>query len=249
MNAVGSGLGATVAGSTIPAKVQASDPSKNNPDQKVVKRAKNYVVIQSEYEGDKKYIKIYTGGKREGEVVKMDNWSDGIGTQSIPEGVVETSEHVTREFSTCCPFFTSNDSLDPEPYNHRQNSFTLRLTEPADVIGKATLTETVSALAGYYLATNVYGFMASIGFGVIVSAAVSLGSGRNYTFSTHDDHYKVPFVCERPRIITGVANEYKAYPNDTVPASAGQEGEHMEDLQYQQLEWDGTVKFPDCRNC
>ena len=82
MNAVGSGLGATVAGSTIPAKRQASDPSKNNPDQKVVKRAKNYVVIQSEYEGDKKYIKIYTGGK---EKEKLSRWM--IGQMRLEHGV------------------------------------------------------------------------------------------------------------------------------------------------------------------
>jgi hypothetical protein len=117
------------------------------------------------------------------------------------------------------------------------------------VVGKATVTEAVTALASLYLPSNVYGVVATIGFGVIVGTAMTLGTGREYTISTHDDHYKPPLLCERPRTITGVANEYRAYPNNTVPASLGINGEHMGDLEYHSLQWDGTVEFPDCRNC
>lgn len=245
------GIGSTIGVSSVNALASGENQTVQNPEQRVVKETDTYTVIKSKYNGKIKYLRIFTSGDQKGRVEKLEQWSDSdTGTQSIPDGVVEKFNHVIRKFDTCCEFFYGKADT---PYDHRQNATALRLTKPADVIGKATLAETLSALAGLLLSTSVYGVLATIGFGVLVSAALSLGTGRNYTFSTHDDHYKVPLACEKPRVITGVANSFKAYPNETVPASLGRghvKGKHMGSMEYDlPISWDGEIKYPNCRNC
>ncbi|WP_255194213.1 hypothetical protein [Natronobeatus ordinarius] len=131
---------------------------------------------------------------------------DGIVESSST--VIEKQEEISRQIGSC-----DLDYCNEDGWPHYQEGVTLTLTEPADVIGKATLTEIIGGLVAIKKGVLLGGAV-----GVLVAAMLGLGTGRNWTISEYDrDGWLFP------RISAGVANSWDADPSShqTVIQSRG----------------------------
>lgn len=117
--------------------------------------------------------------------------------------VIEQSSSFTRQIGGCK---TDNG------YRHQYDGVTFSLTKPADVIGKATLAETISVLISAGL-TGTAATLLSFGTGIIAGAILSLYTGRHYTVAVKDGFVDWG-AGYTPQINAVVANSYDA------PASA-----------------------------
>ncbi len=141
-------------------------------------------------------------------------WSDvqtqSVSTQDVTTqgpgvSVVDRSKEIDRTIGGCK---TDSD------YRHQYNGITFTLSEPADVVGKATISEAIGALGLYYLGTGPVGALISSLAAIAAAAILSLFTGRNYTVCAKDGYIDWEGGYS-PQINGVVANSYDASASST----------------------------------
>ncbi|WMT05941.1 hypothetical protein NP511_11130 [Natrinema thermotolerans] len=154
-------------------------------------------------------VKIFTEGEKEG-VVEHTVISDRITASTERDGlteiaanvdgysaVIEKRKSISRKIGSCGLNYCKTDN-----WPHYQEGTAIKLSKPADVIGKATLTEVIGGLVAVTKSAILGGVV-----GVIVATMLTLGTGRNYTITEYDRDGWV-----FPRVSAGVANSWDANP-------------------------------------
>lgn len=168
--------------------------STESPDTTVLHKADNYRLLKTEYQESTYVGKVYIDGPKEGQIEETKTSNKSIEPSSIVSAHTDETATVSTqaeslstviEKSTEIEKMTDNCTSTPQRCEkHYFNVISIKLSEPADALGKGLLTTVISQLIT--LASSPWAKVLSGYAGTVAGVLLSFGTSDEYTFGIMD---------------------------------------------------------------